>query len=453
LPLLDAFAPRSARAATERPLYSAFILGHNGIAQNVHGGGTELFWPRTPGRLTKAGLAADKDRATSELADYAERLILLRGIRYTFPSAADPHSGGSNQTYTASPSGKNLGSGRTMSGAESIDNRIARELNPDKRDPLVLFVGAKPSYENLTDNLSYRGRDQVRVGENNPWLAYQRLVGLNPGDAPASQEVMRALEERRKSVNDFVRAEIKVLSQRKELSLDDRRRLDQHFASIRDLEVRVQGTMGTGGEAAFRAVNGKHTSPETTETVIGLMAEIIALALASGVTRTAGLQLGSPTDIIRYTVDGKVQENFHFISHRILSHGASGAPIPNAERLHHMIDRIQLRALKVLLDALDKRRDVDGSLLDQGVYTYANALGDGPRHILRGIPYVSAGGARGYLKTGQYIDYFAEKKEPHNSQVLTTYLAAAGVRKASGAPVDDFGSKDSPRGALTELLA
>jgi hypothetical protein len=454
LPLLDAFVPRGARASTAKPLYSVFILGHNGIAQNVYGAGREMFWPRTPGRLTKAGLAADKDRATSELADYADKLLLLRGIRYTFPSAADPHSGSSNQTFTASRSGRNLGGGRTMSGAESLDNRIARELNPEKREPLVLFVGAKPSYEQLTDNLSYRGRDQVRVGENNPWLAFQRLMGMNPGGGAAgNQEAMKALEERRKSVNDFVRGEVKALSARKELSQEDRKRLDQHFTSIRDLEVRIQNTMDPGREAAFRAVNGKHTSAENVETVIGLMTEIIALALASGVTRTAGLQLGSPTDIIRYTVDGKVQENFHYISHRIMSHGGSGAAIPDAERIHHMIDRIQLRALKSLLDHLDKRKDADGSMVDQGIYAYANALGDGPRHILRGIPYVSAGGARGYLKTGQFIDYYAQKKEPHNSQVLTTYLGAAGVRQANGAPADDFGARDTPRGPLTELLA
>lgn len=455
LPVLDAFLPRRAQAQADRPVYSVFILGHNGIVQNVYGSGNEMYWPRTPGRLTKASMMADKDRATSELADYAERALLVRGTRYTYGATRDTHSGSSNQTFTGAPPSKNvLSGGRTKSGGESIDNRIAKAKNPEGREPLVLYVGSKPSYESVTDNLSYSGPEQVRVGENNPWLAYQRLVGMGqPAAGGGNAEAAKVIGERRKSANDFVRAELSAMMKRRELSAEDRSRLDQHFTSIRELEVRLQTGLPPDREMAMQAVNGTHTKPENLDTVIGLMTDIIALAIASGHTRTAGLQFGFPTDLNRYTVEGKIQENFHYISHRVMSHGGSGTPIANAERLHHGIDRLQLRALKGLLDKLEQHRNAEGSLVDQGFYVYGNALGDGPRHIFRGIPYVSVGGARGRLKTGQFVDYNALKKEPHASQVLVSYLMAAGVTAAGGGPVDDFGGKDAPKSPLGEMLA
>src|SRR5215207_6299298 len=82
LPLLDLFSG-PARAAGPAGDFSIFNIHCNGVMQ-LHGGRgePEMFWPRTPGLLTAAGMAADlaAKRSTGELSAHAERLMILKGI-------------------------------------------------------------------------------------------------------------------------------------------------------------------------------------------------------------------------------------------------------------------------------------------------------------------------------------------------------------------------------------
>src|SRR4051794_24983726 len=99
LPALDIFEGRvHAAEPTERKIYSALILQQNGLVQGPHAGGgvvtdvvpnapveTDMFWPRELGPLSAASMmGADADRATSELSDYASKLIFLRGTSFKY---------------------------------------------------------------------------------------------------------------------------------------------------------------------------------------------------------------------------------------------------------------------------------------------------------------------------------------------------------------------------------
>src|SRR4051794_37541320 len=87
LPVLDAFLPK--RAFAQMPpaasRFVALVVNGNGVVQagsDLKGGSDpEKFWPKQVGPLTVAGLAADKaDRTLGDLADYAPRMLLVRGI-------------------------------------------------------------------------------------------------------------------------------------------------------------------------------------------------------------------------------------------------------------------------------------------------------------------------------------------------------------------------------------
>jgi hypothetical protein len=53
------------------------------------------------------------------------------------------------------------------------------------------------------------------------------------------------------------------------------------------------------------------------------------------------------------------------------------------------------------------------------------------------------------LRTGQYLDV----GKITGNKILNTLLGAAGVRKANGDPVDDFGAKDTAGGVIAAMIA
>src|SRR4051812_46752026 len=231
LPLLDIFSPRRAQAATGGD-FALFVVHCNGVAQAYGNIEPDKFWPRAAGTLTRASMAADlaaDDRATGELSEHADKLIMLKGIALPFGSSGDSHNSADCQILTAQ---QNVSDPRPYAFGESIDNRIAREKNPPGREPFVLRVIRGP---HTIGAVSYRGRDQARFGDGSPIAAYERMVGLTQVDPGLAAQV----QKRRLSVNDLVRGQMKRLLGRTDLSGDDRRRLDGHFTAIRDIEVTI----------------------------------------------------------------------------------------------------------------------------------------------------------------------------------------------------------------------
>jgi hypothetical protein len=475
LPLLDVFAPRSAGAAApdvpNAPTFSFFFVGCNGVMQSwLFGGGdaekTETFWPtsgdlpkgqapfRTP--LSRAALEADRpQRTTGEFAEYADRLLLVKGVDHPFPAVGCTHHSGNQQVLTAAKTSAGKGFENQLAQGESIDTRIAREKNPAGREPLSLHVGENkaggvgfgyPSY------VSFRGPLSPRAAEPNPINAYTRMVGL----AGAGPEVAARIARARTSVNDLVRGQLSRLLARTDLSAADRKRLDQHTSSIRDLEVKMASTLPQTAVAAMKAVDGKQHENANHDDVVRLQLDLVAFAFASDYTRTAVLKTGDINDRTRYTIDGVQQPVFHMISHRVLSDGGSGPPIMNAVALHAKIDRIYAGHFKHFLD---RARDLDtphGKLIDLGYFAWTNQIGTGWAHGFRDIPWVIVGDARGYLKTGQFVNlsnvYSEAKDRVTSNKLLSTLVNAAGIRKADGAPVDDFGDPGLPKGIVPEIV-
>ncbi|AGP35164.1 DUF1552 domain-containing protein [Sorangium cellulosum] len=441
LPFLETFAPRRAAAGTgDVPPFAIFMRQANGVAQAA-GDEPEMFWPSETGPLSKASLERDSDRAVSELKDYASQLILVRGVDFAFKANGCGHSGGGNQCLTAARVSDQPSGNESLAMGESIDNRIATELNPAGVEPLTLYAGRMGGY--INEVLSYRGPKQLRAAERNPINAYKKLFGL----ADVGAEAQQALTERRASVNDLVRGEMRALMGRKDLSKSDRERLELHFDSIRDLEVALACNLPAEAVAEMEAISPNVGRSENVETVTRMQMDIIALAMACGVTRVATLQVGDGNDGTEYTIHGVRQKSYHKISHRIDSDGTSGPPIEGAQELHHQIDRIHGRLFKHLLDRLSSYELGSGTLLDRGVAVWLNDNAD-KFHGYRRVPYILAGGAAGYLKTGQFVDV-----KITNNKLLNTIGAAVGCKNGQGGPLDDFGDESLEGGLVDPILA
>jgi len=90
-----------------------------------------------------------------------------------------------------------------------------------------------------------------------------------------------------------------------------------------------------------------------------------------------------------------------------------------------------------------------GTLLDDSVCLWTNDLANGPPHSYSNVPQVIAGGAGGFLRTGQYIDAGGVA---HN-QFLNTLINAAKVRADGGGYYDSFGDASLPRGVIDAMIA
>lgn len=442
LPFFESLLPRAAWGqGMTRHRFLMVVRAGNGIVQEGSEAG-ERFWPRALGALTVADLkTTNADRATSVLGDYAQRLLMVKNVRLPFARPSCGHAEAIPQLLTArdhtgGTSNSPLALGR------SVDWHLSDALNGAGNAPLVFMAGPTNTY--IGNGLSWSAAQQRAAAERSPLSAYMRLTGLS--SAPPEVQVLVA--NRRKSVNDLVRGQLRELTGKPQLSTRDKARLEQHLAAVRDMELQMTCDLEADRVAAAQAI----TNPESNDVrpqVVRSFMDLAAWAFNCRLNHVATLQVGHGNDGTQYTINGTKLPSFHWISHRIYADGADGEAIPDAVELHHQIDRMQLGFFKHLLDRLDGYGSPNGgTLLDDCAAVWNNDLGNGPPHDASSTPWIIAGGAGGTLRTGQVVDH---QKKPVN-QMLNTLINAMGVRKSDGSPTDDFGDASLARGVVTNSL-
>ena len=434
LPFLESLPERSAWAANSAPVFTFFMVAQNG--QVNKGASGQTFFPTTTGALAAADLAAGgANVATSVLSTHVANLLFLKNINY--PNAGPQqcgHAEANVQTLTGMKPGAN---GNTAYAAgPSADTLIGTALGAD---PLALYAGQQKGAF-IAERISFKaaGAGQVRAADGNPYTLYSKVVGL-VGAAPATTTpgttmtpadmAAQELLTRRKSVNDFVRAELNDLKGMAVLSAADKMRLDQHFQAIRDVEVTManMGTMAPSGVTCSKTglpddqytayKSGYQFQGAHMEDIVKLHLQIMAVAFGCNYSRVATLQWGDGTDATKYAVpsNATLGWTFHQLSHRIQSDSASGMN-PTAEQAHHEIDQLRMQSLLVGLDAFKAH-----GLQDSAQIVWTNTLADGPSHSTHGVPMIVWGSGGGYLKQGQYIDTAGTA----NAAILNTLMAAA----------------------------
>jgi hypothetical protein len=443
LPFLEGLPERSAWAADAPPVFSLFIVAACGVVGN-------RFFPNTTGRITANSLAALGDKATSVLSPHAERLLFVKNINFPMGIPTNcGHSQGLCQSLTAAPAGG--GGGTAYATGISADMVIARAVNESGSDPLTLYAGNR-SNGYIAERISFRGpgAGQVRSADDNPYTLYSKLIGLTDGDTTtASQDAAAEMLQSRKSVNDLVRAELNGLKAMSALSAADKQRLEQHFDSIRDTEVKMEqmGVACTQDGLAASKIEAYRTGfafkmDGMIEEVAKLHLELVALAFACNFNRVATLQHGDGTDATRYAVPSNAGLNwpFHHISHRVQSDSAVGTN-STAEDAHAEIDVVRMQTLLHGLDHFHER-----GLLDKSVILWTNHIADGPTHSFRNVPTIIAGNAGGYLKQGAYVD----AGNVTNNRLFNTLIAAAVRDKA---PWESNFGDGSGTGGIDAILA
>lgn len=453
LPWLEGLDAREAQAQTKATApYAIFFRQANGVAAEQStgeiGAEPERFWPRETGALTTESLSG---RALAQLSGYASRLLVVGNANMENFPYGDGHARGALQLLTAQGPTRDHQGGNSEAAGESLDHRIGRELNGNGNESLFLYAGAPYGWLG-GPCISYRAAGNRRSALVDPASAYRALTGAPVG---GGKEVEQQRSLRQTSINDRVRTELRALLARPQLSSSDRERLDLHLTSVRDVEVSLSCRLAENEAAALAGVAQSATNGDIVLANARLHMDIAALAVACGFTRSVAIQVGTGNDgETRYRdVDsGQLMEgNFHFISHRRVSHATSGEIIPNSDLLHHKVDVQFAQAFRHLLEKLDEYELPEGSLLDAGMAVWMNDLGNGPAHSSRGCPCVIAGSAGGFLRQGQYVRL--QSGAVNHARVLNTLGTAAGLRSPGGGPIEDFGSAQLDRRVLSELLA
>lgn len=425
----------------------------------------DTFWPSVGyGAISPGDFAGS---AMEPIAGYADRLLIPRGIHMTpraswppgnpYGSAVgDDHGKGMGQKLTCQP----LVPGSEYAAGISVDQEIAKHLNPPNREALTLMVGSRGG-GGATSYISFTGPEQPVSGRNNPWLAYQDFIGMTGGSigggGDPGGEVQDLLVNRRKSVIDLVAGQLeKLTSPSVGLSKGDQDKLDMHLSIVRDLEQELAASgmpqlasceLPADRVAEIEALDPDQITWDSQFKTIGRMhMDILALSLACDTTRAASIQWGTGAGGPVFTWDGMS----HAYNHHKLSHGETmddgGQPVPGYQGMLFDIDTWFMNELEYLLDRLDGYAEADGTVLDNSCVLFTNELSDGKGHDYRDQPYIIAGSCGGYFETGRYVKMNSGDNtmatDAPNNKLMTTILNAVGVTAPGGGPVQNFGHPD-----------
>jgi hypothetical protein len=262
-----------------------------------------------------------------------------------------------------------------------------------------------------SNNISWKSATLPMGKEVNPKKAFQRLFGtaLQSKSSPENQNLDRVMQ---KSILDF------VTDQRKRLELmtsqDDRRKLDEYYSSIREMEQRL--TRFSSPIVIPEGAIEPEGKPETAVEHIRLMYDLMVLAFQSDTTRIATFMLANEGSNRTFpTIE--VKDGHHSLSHHENKQD-------NIDKIAK-IDRFYAEQFSYFLNKLRETKDATGaSLLDHSLIVFGGCISDGNRHDHHNLPVLLAGRGGQNLETGRLIEY-AEYTPMNN--LFSTMLDCVGM--------------------------
>jgi hypothetical protein len=229
--------------------------------------------------------------------------------------------------------------------------------------------------------------------EIEPKLVFERLFA--GGSEGESQEARERRAQSDQSVLDFVRGQAKTLESK--LGANDRRKLDEYFTAIRDVEhrIRMNGTMPVLPEGAAADLNAGFNADYSFERHMRLMFDLITLSFQTDTTRIATFLVSHDGGNRPYPFAGVPQGHHHISHHRNQAESLSKLAI---------IDRWHVTQFAYFLEKLKSVKEGDGTLLDNSMIVYGAGISDGNEHSHDNLPTVLAGRGGGTITTGRQIN-------------------------------------------------
>ena len=416
------------------------------VVATPNGTRNDLFWP------TMSGSELLFPKYTAPLADFADRLLFLDGIRHCPAVVGDngfngglngsEHARGIGGLLTARPLGtgtfKSFMATSGWGSGISIDQHIAQVLAPNTRFQ-TMELGVHVRDSEVRGRICYKGADQPIPPREDPNDVYTALFSES-GSAQDPQ--LSQLRAERKSVFDLTLRQLDSLHRK--LGALDRIKLEAHIASIRDIETRLTTNSSPdsgGGLSVCDIPEGDRDvdllDDSTLERTGQLQMDLAAAALACDQTRIITIQWNYAESEHLFPFLG-LSRNHHVISHDW--QGTTG--FEEYGQIHEWFGK----QIAYLLERLESYREGEGTLLDNTVVFWGSEIGESTSHDLTRMPYVLAGGENTGLSTGRVVDYKNSPKD--NNQLLVSLAQLMGASE-----VESFGDESGATGPLPDLLA
>lgn len=401
LPMLEAMFPQqSAFAMTpeKAPTRAAFIFVPNGVVvprwrpQGDSNGPLQLTPSLQPLAKHKdqinvfTGLTQNHARANGDGAgDHARNAsAFLTGAQPRKTSGADIKVGQSIDQAAAGKVGH-------LTRLPSIELGVVRGRNAGSCDS-----GYSCAY---SSNISWKTENTPSQKEINPKLAFERLFGKK---GTAENDKLR--NRTRSSILDLVADDARKL--KKKLGQTDRRKIDEYFNSVREVEQNIKRASEKLIEVPdYEVPDG---IPGEFPAHAKLMFDIMTLAFQTDCTRIATFMMGNAGSNRSYP-DVNVKDGHHQISH----HRKDPKKLEKLAR----IDKFLVQQFSYFLDRLASVQEGSGNLLTNSMVLYGSAIADGNRHHHHDLPILVAGQGGGSIKTGRHLAF--KKETPLNNLFLS----------------------------------
>ena len=381
LPLLDSMiAPFARSAAVSSPLApNATPRRMFGICNNLG---------LLPGSFFPTG--AGRDYAVSPylatLREHRNDFTVLSGVSHPNVDGGHP----SDVSFlTAAPHPASS----SFRNSISLDQHIAEQIGVETRFPsLTLAVNGNRS-------LSCTGTGVAIPPEQSASSVFRQLFLQG-----TAQEIAAKIHDldTGQSILDAVARQAQLLQ--RDVSGEDRTRLDQYFTSVRELEHRLQTSRGWENKPK-PVVNVPEpvdpSSPAQYMDKVKLMYDLAKLAFETDSTRAITLMLNSVGTPVLRIQGATITDGYHNLSH----HGKAEDKLAQLRT----IDQWHMKLLADLFSALKTVRESGVPLLDRTMILYGSNLGDANAHSTTNLPILFAGGG---FKHGQHLAFDLQQNYP-----------------------------------------
>ena len=395
------------RRSNEPPVRFACVFAGNGFVR-------KHWWAKEIDGTLELG------KVLAPIEAVKEKVTFIRGLYNPNARGCGIHSCMTGNLLT----GLRLASGGRVRSGVSVDQMLAQHVGRQtKVDSLVLgcerpYAGIHAGYSMLySSHISWSTPTTPAPLELYPADAFDRLFGdggVRLADA---------------SVLDAVLGDARAI--RGEVSVPDRRRIDEYLNSIREVERRIEDAgkdqrlegwrPGTETPAMKRPVD---EMPQDIDLHMRLMSDLMVLAFQTDTTRVCTLKLNNDHSGMRFPNLG-----IDYIIHHLLSHEEEN---PDWLRVNEYF----LGHLARILAGLEAVQEGERTLLDNTILLFCSSMLTGS-HDNTQLPVLLCGRAGGQLKTGRVLDYL----ESDNRKISSLYLSLMGKM---GLHLDKFGDSSQP---------
>ncbi|OYP38133.1 DUF1552 domain-containing protein [Rhodopirellula sp. MGV] len=393
LPMLTAMRPALGAKDDEVPKRMVAICAGLGFH-------SEHLFPENEGKLDGSTPYLQK------LREHQSDMTLLSGLSHPNQNGNNGHA--SEMTWLTSAQRPGLAG---FKNTISLDQLIASSLGGVTRLPYLCLSSGHGS-------LSWTSSGVNIPDERSPAKVFQKLF---VNGTPKEIESQLVDLQRGRSILDTIRQDAKRLE--RTLGPRDRQKLDEYYASIRDLENRF-------GESRQWATRPKPVVDyETPKDVVDkqdiiakqqLMYDMMRLAIETDSTRVITFSIGGMNSVPS-NIAG-VKTDWHNLSH----HGKDEQKIAELR----LIEEAEFEAFSNFLALLKSTQESGQRLLDGTTVLFGSNLGNASSHDWHNLPILLAGGG---FRHGHYTAH----DSADNTPLANLFVSLA---QWMGVEIDTFGS-------------